>query len=297
MRNRITVALLCSSGTMALLAFGASIEPSEASAPDWRSDPAWYAGKAEWALYDGVRPIYGVDRAYEATIFTNKQHMDPTTTAKAVNANDPGALAVFKHNVSEMIQTENYTYRFLTTSFVEVGSLRPYKIVMSSQEDCGATYKQFIVDDGYVNATRFCYFPAAGKEDDRYAVPESMAFHDALSLTLRDYPFDNPRVVKLELVPDQTDTHETSQLPAAAEVEYVGREILDLPYGKVEAHHLLVRHERDGGAKQSNFWFADEEGMRNVMVKYEGPYGVKYELKYLAWWAYWDRSQPPPRNG
>ena len=34
--------------------------------------------------------------------------------------------------------------------------------------------------------------------------------------------------------------------------------------------------------------------VRHVMVKYDGPYGVKYELKKLAWWAYWDRSQPRP---
>ena len=47
---------------------------------------------------------------------------------------------------------------------------------------------------------------------------------------------------------------------------------------------------------QSDYWFAapsSQNGdMLNVMVKYEGPHGVKYELKRLDWWAYWSEPKP-----
>jgi len=213
---------------------------ASATATDWRDDPAWHAGPAEWALYDAVRPIYGVDRHYEATIFTNKQRMDPATTTKSSGDRADGTIEVFKHNLSEMIPTENYTYRFLTTCFVRTDTLAPYKLVFSSQEDCGTTYKQILVEGDRVRAEQFCYFPESGAKTVEYAAPDDLAFHDTLSLTLRDYPFDaaeKPRL-ELDLVPDQTDTHETPLRPESATVEHVGEETVSVPYGRLPAHHL-----------------------------------------------------------
>jgi len=276
---------------IALAAAGSSTTQS-----GWRTDPAWHQGKAEWALYDAVRPIYGRPRAYEATIFTNKQRMDPGTTTKVAGSRSLGAVEVFKHNVSEMIPTENYTYRFLTTCFVTTDELVPVKVVFSSQEDCGATYREFVLEGATIRADQSCYFPDAGRETTQFRRPGNLAFHDALSLTLRDYPFDagDKPVLHLDLVPDQTDTHETGLAPGKATARYVDRTTLDLPYGSVDAHHLQVDHPRVGGATRSDFWFAADPALRNVMVRYEGPWGVRYELKNLGWWAYWDRSAPRP---
>ncbi|NNM27531.1 MAG: hypothetical protein HKO59_16390 [Phycisphaerales bacterium] len=282
--------------TISVVAMAASPTATVAESGDWRTDPIWHDGKAEWALYDAVRPIYGVPRRYEATIFTNTQHQDPATTVKAVTPG-AGTVEVFKHNLSEMIPTEHYTYRFLTTCFVERATLETMKIVFSSQEDCGATYKQFVVTDDAVAAESFCYFPAAGTRRERYDTPVDLAFHDALSLTLRDYPFDDASLptIELDLVPDQTDTHATLSNPAAARVEHAGRETLSLPYGSVDSHHLRVTHQRDGGTRETNYWFAAEPGMQRVMVQYRGPYGVEYRLKRFGRWAYWNRGEAAPR--
>ena len=270
---------------------------SNATRQDWRTDPVWYQGKAEWALYDAVRTIYGKPRHYEATIFTNKQYMDPVTTTKAADWRDPNAIEVFKHNVSEMIPTDNYTYRFLTTCFVHTDTLELYKLVASSQEDCGATYKQFIVADGQVEARSYSYFPDEGESHTPYrrpGQPRNFAFHDALTLTLRDYPFDadEPPVMKLKLIADQTNNHATPQGPEEATVRLVGRESITVPYGTIDAHHLVVEHTEQGGTTSSEYWFAADEAMRHVLVKYQGPYGVKYELKRLDWWAYWSEPRP-----
>jgi hypothetical protein len=285
----IAVGLLAA-GTLAFTT--PSVSPT--AGPGWRTDRAWDAGPAEWALYDAVRPIYGVDRQYEATLFTNTQRMDPATTVKS-DGGGRGSFEVFKHNLSEMIETEHYTYRFVTTCFVRSDTLAPYKVAVSSQEDCGTTYKQFVVADGAVDARQFCYFPGAGASAATYDAPANLAFHDALSLTLRDYDFDAKPRLRVPLMPDQTDTHETGLRPGTATITYVERETVSVPYGEVDAHHLRVTHARDGGTTTTDYWFAaDEADMRHVMVKYHGPYGVRYELKRLGWWAYWDRGEGRP---
>jgi hypothetical protein len=166
--------------------------------------------------------------------------------------------------------------------------------VASAQEDCGATYRQFTTVGDRIEAQQFCYFPGAGASSASFARSDSLRFHDALSLTLRDYPFEDHRTMEIQLVADQTDTHETNLRPRPARVSYVARDTLDLPYGRVEAHHLRVDHEPDGSATGSDYWFAADDALRHVMVKYAGPYGVRYDLKKLGWWAYWDQGQAPP---
>ncbi|MCZ6837248.1 MAG: hypothetical protein O7G85_15845 [Planctomycetota bacterium] len=274
------------------------VEESRPSALDWKTDPAWHQGKAEWALYDATRPVYGQPRAYEATIFTNKQRMDPETTTKASDWQDPRSIEVFKHNVSELIPTPNYVYRFLTTAFVRTDTLELFKLTASTQEDCGSTFKQFTQNQGTINEQSFSYFANEGERHVSFQAPDHLAFHDTLSLTLRDYPFQasiKPEL-ELQLVPDQTSTHQTGATPAPARVRYVSLESISLPYGDLEAHHLVVEHETDGKSSQSEYWFASDPGMRHVMVKYEGPYGLRYELKRLDWWAYWSDPKPDPSN-
>jgi len=275
------------------LAVAALAAPARPAGPSWRTDPAWRQGKAEWALYDAVRTIYGKDRLYEATIFTNTQHQDPRTTTKAADWRADGTIEVFKHNVSEMIPTENYTYRFLTTAFVRADDLSLFKLAASSQEDCGTTYRQFVCADD-VDAQCFSYFPDEGASTDRYPSPHELAFHDALTLTLRDYPFDAAEKpgIELQLVPDQTHNHATPLRPAPATVRYVARETIGVPYGEIDTHHLRVEHAEMGGATHSDYWFAADAALRHILVRYEGPYGVQYRLARLEWWAYWQDARP-----
>ncbi|MCA9297073.1 MAG: hypothetical protein KC983_11160 [Phycisphaerales bacterium] len=268
----------------------ASASPDAAGA--WATDPAWYNGKAEWALYESTRMVYGAPRRFETTIFTNKQFMDRTTTTKVAGDASGERVEVFKHNVSEMVPTANYIYRFLTTSFVRTRDMTPYKLVASTQEDCGATYHQFVVDNGTVKADEFSYFPAEGAASTTYPAPDDLAFHDMLTLTLRNYPFDAPRDVQtIQLIRDQTDTHHVDQTPARASVGYLGAETISVPFGTMRTHHLRVTHPHDGGKGFSDYWFAADDH-RHVLVQYEGPYSVTYRLKRLDWWAYWSDPRP-----
>lgn len=265
----------------------------------WRTDPDWYNGKAEWALYDATRNFYGRARHYQATIFTNKQQMDPDTTTKAENENDPNgnAFEVFKHNVSEIIPTDNYDYRFLTTAFVRADDLLTYKLIMSSQDDCGASYKQFVVDDNKIHATSFSYFPNEGKQDETYRLPgepRNFSFHDDLTLTLRGYPFDQaePPEIRRKLITDQTVPVATSSRPEEALIEFIAIETLEVPYGSVETFHLRMNHQPIGGSDETHYWFATDPAMRHVLVQYQGPWEITYRLKRLEWWAYWSDPRP-----
>ncbi len=278
-----------------MLAALAGVAPLSArSAPDWKTDPIWYQGKAEWAVYEATRSMYRRPVTYEATIFTNKQQMDPAVTTKAADWRAPGNVEVFKHNVSEIIPTPNYDYRFLTTAFVRTDTLELFKLAVSTQEDCGTTYKQFVKAGETVDVMMFSYFPDEGASSDRYDAPAGLAFQDALSLTLRDYPFDasDKPTLEMPLVPDQTNTHESPKRPVLATVTYVEDETLTIPYGTVNAHHLRVESSADGKTTQSDYWFAADAELLHVMVKYEGPGGVRYELKRLDWWAYWSEPRP-----
>lgn len=273
-------------------------EPADTptSSARWKNDARWNQGKAEWALYDAERTIYGKARHYEATIYTNKQMMDPKTTTKAADWRAAGMTEVFKHNISEIIATENYQYRFLTTSFVRTEGLLPYKMVTTSQEDCGSSFRRFVMADDTVEAAQFCYFPDAGPSQATYRPLGTFAFHNALSLTLRDYPYGAVFITQpeLTLVPDQRNNRETSLTAATATISDLGEETITVPYGTLRVHHLRVQHKKDGGVTESDFWFAADPNLLNVMVQYEGPHGTRYRLKKYGWWAYWDRSQPKP---
>ncbi|NOG55155.1 MAG: hypothetical protein HND57_12670 [Planctomycetes bacterium] len=275
---------------------------------DWRTDPVWYDGKAEYAVYDAQRTIYGTVRDYQTVIITNKQYMDPATTTKASDWQADDVVEVFKHNVREVIPTENYDYKFLTTSFVRTDeSLTPFKLVMSSQEDCGATYKQYVMADNRLKGDQFVYFPDAGHMDSSQAVPaQSFMFFDGLGLTLRNYPFPDPDRVAggmvtmldqdVTVLPEQTDTHSTSMEPRAGVLKYGGVDTVRLGDSDqiMPCHKLTLELEagsEDGEPDVSHFWFAadGDSGWLHILVKYEGFDGVKMTLNSVRRWAYWER--------
>lgn len=279
---------------MAALAALADGRPgSTPSAGNWRTDPAWHAGKAEWALYDATRVIYGAPRSYEATIFTNKQSMALDTTTKIDGSSDR-SIEVFKHNVSEIVPTENYDYRFLTTSFVKSADMSVYKVAASTQEDCGSSYRQIVNDRGRLSMTEFCYFPGAGETSNSMRTPDRFSVHDALTLTLRDYPFGTQflTALTLDLVPDLSNPRSVNMTPSKATISEIGDETITVPYGTLRAHHLRVDHEIDGRTVATDYWFSAEPGMRNVLVQYEDAIGTVYRLKRFDWWAYWSDPRP-----
>ena len=287
--NRVTTTLV-----LALAAGAGSSAPGRSDRADplavfthrWSRDRIWDDGKAEYCLYDSTGTIYGIHRHYQARLYTNKEVADPRTKTKSQTHR---GRQVFKHHLVEVIATENYDYKFSTMCYVGVRDLKSLKIDMSTQDDCGASFKQFVNHAGTLSWNSFVYFPGAGHQHGHYEPPAGFAFQDALSLILRGYPFQNPvEPFELQLLPDQTSPRITSAQPGPAVVTYGGTADLDLPIGKVKAHLLTVRQLPH---VVHDYWFAvsPQRPWLHVMVQYEGPGGVTHRLREHRRWAYWKR--------
>jgi len=271
-------------GVAALAASGGSGAPGFTDpASGWRTASTWDDGRAEYATYASTRVIYGRQREYETVMIVATQHMDPDTTTKAVEWQAPDTVPVFKFNVREVVPTENYDYKFLTTAFVRRDDLSPFKLAMSSQEDCGTTYKRLALETGSGDLVgqQFVYFPGAGPRDVRIAGPDLPPLADALPVVLRSFPFaaaeagDAPRRYRTRLVPDQTAARTTSMTPIPVEIGFGGRETVDVPMGSIEAYRIDVTPEARGSGPLMRFWFAAEgdDPWLHLLVRYEDSMG------------------------
>ncbi len=255
----------------------------------WRTDPVWYDGLAEKCVYEATRTIYGVERRYVATAYTNKQHMDARTTTKSADPAGKGGIEVFKHHWSERVPTENYDYDFSTASFVRTDDLGPFKLTVATQEDCGASFKQVWRAGRRLAWLESVYFPGAGLREGSIARLD-VCFEDALPLILRDFPFESGERVgpqRLRVVPSQKSTGSVPFEPTTMEVVARGRETLELPVGSREAFRLDLM-AGDGERPRASFWFATD-GL-HPLVRYEGPQGVTYRLRSIERTAYWERD-------
>lgn len=260
----------------------------------WRNDPVWYDGKAEKCVYEATRTIYGVERRFLATAYTNKQVMDPATTTKAEEGQ--GGVEVFKHHWSERVPTERYDYDFSTAVFVRTRDLEPFKLTVATQDDCGASFKQMWRERPGEHGLRWLesvYFPGAGLRQGRLE-GDDHGLVDALSLTLRDFPFaaagKRPVVaIGRSLVPSQKSTRRVPFEPRPHVLALAGKETLELPVGAVEAYRVELRDERDD--VEATYWLAADGSAPwlHALVRYDGPDGVTYRLRSIERTAYWER--------
>ena len=286
-------AMLIGYTALQLAATHAADEPSPVRyTTDWRQNRIWYDGNAETCVYEATRTIYGKSRSFEAVLHTNKERFDATTKTKS----DSDGREVFKHHMIERIPTENYDYKFSTMVYVGTDKLDMVKMDMGSQEDCGASFKQFLHEGTTAAWHQFSYFPDEGHRQGEAAAPGNYVYQDALSLVLRGYPFDAPRELTLNVLPDQTTTKWSATQAQPHLVRHEGIEELDLPVGKVRAHRLAVSPVEGANADNTHhYWFAAEGGHSgktpglHVMVRYQGPMGITYALKSQTRAAYWKR--------
>lgn len=261
--------------------------PWSIAAETWRDDPTWYDGQAEVAVYAATRPIYGVARRYEARAYTNVQAMDPSTTTKS---SEGRGIEVFKHHWSERVPTERYDYDFSTALFVERANLAAYKWTCATQEDCGASFKQAWRSGAGWRSFESVYFPDGGQGGTEHDGPLPLPF-DALTLVLRDFPFEAEQSLELMVAPSQRDTHSVSWDPVAVRVTPRGRERIEVPAGALDAWRLDV-DPSSAGAPAASYWFAADDAAPNlgVLLRYEDDRGVTFELVRVDRYPYWSRG-------
>ncbi len=263
----------------------ASALPWTLAEAGWRTDAAWYDGRAEKAVYAATRSVYGLERRYLATAYTNKQPMDAASTVKA---SDSSGVEVFKHHWSERIPTENYDYDYSTASFLRTADLAPFKLTAATQDDCGASFKQLWRSGDAFDWWTSVYFPGAGMEAGSLPAAGLQSV-DALTLVLRSFPFDDPerraQPFELKLIPEQRSHRASPIAPEFWQLRYAGTETV----GAWPAHRLELSGPSGRGAR--TYWFAADgtAPMLHALVRYQGPGGVSFTLQSLERSAYWER--------
>ncbi|MAE65652.1 MAG: hypothetical protein CMJ18_15395 [Phycisphaeraceae bacterium] len=281
----LIVSLLAAAGCGTAAARDGAATPFDSFTRAWREDPIWNDGKAEIAHYDAIRSIYGVDRNFTARVFVNKEHASAQTKTKSASGQGRG---VFKVHWRHDIPTENYRYHYSTMCYVGTRDLKSLKLDMGSQEDCGASFKQFINHAGTLEWHQFSYFPDEGHRQGTYSPPANLVFHDALGLILRGYPFDAPRTIELKVLRSQTSTRLGTYEPVSAKLSYRGKIEIDLPVGTRAAHHLVLEFSDDA---TDQYWFAADATapMLHLLLQYEGSDGIRMRLARHERRAYWKR--------
>lgn len=264
-------------GVAWLIAAAVFAWPAQAQ-QNWNSDPIWYDGLVEKAVYDAKRVIYGHARSYEAILFTNKEQHDLATLTKADKS--ANTVEVFKHNHIEVVPTPNYDYKFITTTHLQTDNLTLTRLDATSQEFCGTSFKQYLrTADGSWEYFAFSYFPEEGRrsaqipQDGLPVVPE-----DALPLFGRNFPFDDPKDQPIALLPTQKSNKHVAHTPLSATLRYAGNE------GDTHKVDLVV-----DGKIRGTYWFAKDR--QHVMTRYEGADGTSYALKSLDRVDYWTRHE------
>jgi hypothetical protein len=232
------------------------------------------------SYYQGTDQIYGQRRDYTRVHIINRQWMDQQTGVKT----DPDAaraVAVFKFNIAEEIPTENYNYRYLTTVFLRRPDLEPFKMVSSSQEWCGTTFKHLRWNNDRLDIQSFSYFP---NEGDKTWHESADAFpYEALFLIAREVAAAGTER-KLNVLPPLRSTrevHPATPKPTTLSPTPAGK--ITVPLGTFEA----VRVDVKWSDPKTAFWIEAAAPYR--LLKYEaGPLTGK--LKFTERRAYWDRA-------
>ena len=144
---------------------------------------AWNDGLCEIAYYRATDRLKDRERAYTRVHLFNYHWMVPRTGILA----DPlqeGALGVFELNIAEEIPTENFNRRYLTTVFLQRYDLALLKMVVSSQDWSGTTFKHLRHTGDGLALRSFSSFKGEG--DRTWQVNEQVVPYEALLVIARD---------------------------------------------------------------------------------------------------------------
>ncbi len=248
----------------------------------------WDDGLSEMCYYDAEESIYGKTRKYTRVHLVNRQWMDRVSGVKA-DANGDDVVPVLKFNIAEEIPTENYNYRYLTTVFVKRGSLEPFKMVTSSQEWCGATFKHLRWGSSGIELKCFSYFGDEG--DGTFGLDREVVPHESLPMLARELVAGGKERTLKVLVPMRS-THliQPTVRETLLTFESFGP---DQPFKtlKTKAGEFKVRRVAASTVESDHAYFDIEVAAPHRLVAFSAG-GVRGVLKHFEKRAYWDRGNP-----
>ncbi len=286
-KSKLVVAILALLPCLQL--FADTAEESKSAAPgsiELGSMNWWDDGLSEMCYYDAEDSIYGKKRRFTRVHLVNRQWMDRVSGVKTTkDAED--AVPVLKFNIAEEVPTENYNYRYLTTVFVKRDSLEPFKMVTSSQEWCGTTFKHLRWGVSQMEMKCFSYF--GGEGDGEFGLDREFVPYESLPLIARGLVAGGSSRTLKVLVPLR-GTHLVQPIVEELHLAIEGNEGDQQPKtrktdaGSFKVHRVIAGHKGSVSA-----WFEVEADSPHRLVAFSSG-GVNGVLKHFEKRAYWDRS-------
>lgn len=246
----------------------------------WAGGSYWEDGKAEVAIYEAQRFIYGRPRDFEYTFATVKETFNEEYKVKTDNYRRDDLFDVMKLNMFARIPTENYPYHFLTSVFHlrdDPGSM--YKMTHSSQEWCGNVFKSFLQSDQGFKYDWHSYWDNQG--DGSTSIKQEVLFEDALPYSLRSLKFEEGLNFTSNILRSEINSKAYAPKILKAEFNVAAEEIKDATGKAYKCWKVEVNHQQS-----ATYWF--QADYPNTMIRMEHEDGRKLLLKSLKRWAYWN---------
>lgn len=199
--NLISLAILAVSATLS------ACTPSTTSVPAslptdqvFVQQAIWNDGKAEVATYDAVRMVYGKPRRHTATMITVKEEFNSEFDVKTDTYNRRDLFTVMKVNLASTIQTESYPYHYLTSMFFRQNDAALiHKVVSTSQEWCGTTFKRFSGRGDSLVVMYDSYWDGEG--NGATIISRDLVLEDQLFYSLRALSFSQGKSFSARVIP------------------------------------------------------------------------------------------------
>ncbi len=254
----------------------------------WSLSPAWEDGRAEVAVYDARRSVYGESRSFETVMITVKEDFDRSLWVKA----DPPYAGkklqpVLRVSLLSRIPTQNYPYSYMTSLFVAREDPRQLiKMSHSSQEWCGTTFKEVVTWDGPPYLLFHSYFDGQG--DGRHALDlgPGALLEEQLVVVLRAARLDPGASVPLLLYDSQITNSARSPAARPVRIRASGEEAIALPAGTRRARPFAIVPE-GGTDPLMTFWIGTDS--ERPVLRFESADGRSLDLRTIERRDYWSR--------
>jgi hypothetical protein len=255
----------------------------------------WGDGRAELAGYRLVQPRYGAQRPGQVVLVTVTETFTEAGRVKSDGGHDD-EYPVLKVNEARDFQTGVYDYNTQSSIFVALDGRDaagvPTKLSFSSQEWCGNTYDELIVDGpAYRRAIR-SYFDGESADDLTLAIPADGVFVDALPVLVRGLTGEvlepggersvqlHPRLIDLRFA------HRPASWTRATWTVDAETTRTTVPAGTFETR----MHRFTAGSEVRTYTV--EVAAPHRLIAWTAPGGERAELTGSVRQAYWTRNRP-----
>jgi len=258
-------------------------------AGSWGTSSPWKDGRAEVAVYDSERIVYGKVRTFKEQLITVAENLDKDTLVKT--SKKKKSRRVLKLNIVQKFDTENYPYSYMTSVFVDAKSPREIvKLTSGSQEWCGNTFKIYKQKtSGFGKLEWHSYFEDEADGITDVVIHDNDYFEDALPVSLRELKFKKGLTRPIRIWKTLTDNRTPDFEIDAATMTVLKEEIVRSRAGSHPSWKIEIKRK----AGSDFYWFAKKRP--HVLTKMETHDGRKRLLYGKVRWKYWDRRFPAPK--